>query len=289
MDLKGTIKFIFYLLVILGGIAVLKLLSEFDYQSRKTDTPQWELVWSDEFEKDGAPNDTIWQYDLGDGCPVLCGWGNNEQQYYTSDSANVFVNGGQLHIKAIKNDAFGKPYTSARIKSKPEFDIKYGKVCVKLKNPSGVGTWPAVWMLPTKNYYGYWPKSGEIDIMEHVGYHPDSIYGTVHTASYNHLKRTQKGGTVAIPDNESTFHKYSIEWNQDSILYKVDEKPYFTFKNINHSHREWPFTKDFHIIMNVAMGGNWGGAEGLDTTITTATMEVDYVRVYKDSSPQKLF
>lgn len=286
MDFKQIISFVSALLVIFIGIVALKFLSEFDYQTRKTD-PQWELVWADEFDTAGSPSEELWIYDIGDGCPQLCGWGNNELQYYTDSISNVYIKEGFLHIKILKDSIENKAYSSTRIKSKS--DMLYGKVEVRLKNPTKKGTWPAVWMLPTHNKYGDWPQSGEIDIMEHVGYNPDSIFGTVHTESYNHIKRTQKGGARGIKTNESKFHNYSIIWDKSKIDFFIDEQLYFTFENEKKGSSEWPFDQNFHLIMNIAVGGNWGGSQGIADDLSGQTMTVDYVRVYKDVSPKKLF
>lgn len=281
---------VFGYIVIIGiGLVVLKLMSEYDYESRKKEEIEWELVWSEDFDYEGSPKEELWTYDLGDGCPYLCGWGNREKQYYTDDPKNVYVKNGHLHIVAIKEQTGMSEYTSARVKSKKEFDIKYGKVEIRLKNPSGKGTWPAAWMLPTDQKYGGWPKSGEIDIMEHVGYHPDSIYGTVHTEKYNHLKGTHKGGHIYIPDNESAFHDYSVHWNEDIMEFYVDDKMYFSFENEKKGSESWPFDQNFHVILNLAMGGSWGGRFGMDKTLTRAEYIIDYVKVYKDNSPTKIF
>lgn len=248
--------------------------------------PVWKLEWADEFDKEGKANEEFWTYDIGDGCP-LCGWGNNELQYYTDSLTNVKVEGGFLKI-TIRNDSIGgKPYSSARIKSKK--NLQYGKVEVRLKNPSKKGVWPAIWMLPTENEYGIWPNSGEIDIMEHVGYNPDSIFGTVHTKAFNHIQRTQKSGAKFLSTNESEFHNYSIIWNEKKIDFLIDNNLYFTFENEDKTFAEWPFDQAFHLIMNVAVGGNWGGLKGVDDNLSGETLEVDYVRVYRDTTPKKLF
>ena len=267
------------------AFVALKFLSELNYQIRKTD-PVWELAWADEFDQDGKPNADLWTYDIGDGCP-LCGWGNNELQFYTDSISNVYVESGFLKIVVLQDSIGTRPFSSTRIKSKN--DLTYGKVEVRLKNPSKKGTWPAVWMLPTDNTYGIWPRSGEIDIMEHVGYNPDSIFGTVHTEAYNHIKRTQKGGSKAILTNESQFHNYSIIWTEDKIDFFIDDVKYFQFDNEKKDSAEWPFDQAFHLIMNIAVGGNWGGVAGIADDISGETMEIDYVRVYKDTSPKKLF
>ena len=241
----------------------------------------YQLVWSDEFDEDGQPDASKWSYDLGDGCPRICGWGNNELEYYTNSLKNARVEDGHLIIEALHNPQAQRPYTSARLVTKGKGDWTYGKIEVRSKNPSGRGTWPAVWMLPTHNAYGQWPKSGEIDIMEHVGFVEDTVYGTVHTEKYNHGIGTQKGGQLIVPTNEQDFHTYSIEWSEDKIDFLIDDHNYFTFRNDYKTYGEWPFDKDFHLLLNLAVGGNWGGKEGVDTSIWPQQMVVDYVRVYK--------
>ena len=240
------------------------------------------LVWSDEFDVDGLPDKTKWNYEIGDGCPRLCGWGNNEQQYYTlADSSNARVVKGNLIIEAHKSPMGDKEYTSARIITKNKGDWKYGKISIRAKLPSGIGTWPAIWMLPSENKYGNWPNSGEIDIMEHVGYAQDSIYGTVHTSSYNHLIGNQDVKAIYHKDVESAFKTYSIVWNEYKIEWFVDDVSYHTFENRNLSDREWPFDEKFHLIMNIAVGGKWGGRMGIDNEIWPQRMEVDWIRIYQ--------
>jgi beta-glucanase (GH16 family) len=234
------------------------------------------LVWNDEFNVDGTPDDSKWGYDIGGH-----GWGNNELQYYTSDSVNVRVNNGKLEIEAHYYPDLAIKYTSARIVTKGKGDWKYGRVEVKAKLPGGLGTWPAIWMLPTDWEYGGWPASGEIDIMEHVGYQPNVVHGTVHTDAFNHSIGSQVGNNVTISTAISDFHIYAIEWYEDRIDFYIDDDKYFYFENQNKSYREWPFDKRFHLIMNVAFGGNWGGAQGIDNSIFPVKMEIEYVRVYE--------
>jgi len=272
-------------LVILAGLTALKFMTELNYQMHNAE-PVWELVWADEFDTDGSPFDSLWTYDIGDGCP-LCGWGNNELQYYTDHTSNVYIKDGFLYITVLKERIKNKLYSSTRMKSKK--DMTYGKVEVRLKNPSKNGVWPAAWMLPTDNKYGHWPQSGEIDIMEHVGYEPELIHGTVHTQAYNHIKRTQKGESIKVTDNESNFHNYIIEWDESKIDFLVDGSKYFSFENEKKGSAEWPFDQNFHLILNVAVGGNWGGRAGIADDLSGEQMVVDYVRVYKDTSPKRLF
>jgi len=240
------------------------------------------LVWSDEFNYEGLPDSSKWSYDLGDGCPHVCGWGNNEAQYYTDKASNARSNGRYLVIEAKKEELGGKSYTSARLLSRGKGDWTYGKFVIRAKVPKGRGIWPAIWMLPTDNTYGGWPKSGEIDMMEHVGYEDSTLYGTVHTQAFNHMIGTQKSNEIVLKDIEETFHLYSIHWKKDRIEFWVDDSHYGTFYKEEGDYKEWPFDQAFHLILNVAVGGNWGGKYGIDDTIFPQQMLVDYVRVYQE-------
>ncbi len=242
---------------------------------------QNKLIWSDEFDVEGAPNPEIWSFRIGDGCDLgKCGWGNNESQYYTDRPENVRVNDGLLVIEAKKDTLGNKKYSSTRMVTQYKKDWKYGRVEVRALLPSGRGTWPAIWMKSTDNTYGGWPESGEIDIMEHVGYDSLLIHGTVHTEAFNHMKKTQKGSEIEVPDAESAFHVYAVEWYEDRIDFFVDDTKYHTFLNPNMTWEEWPFDQKFFLILNIAVGGNWGGRKGIDESIFPQKMLVDYVRVY---------
>ncbi len=247
---------------------------EYDY-----DSLTYDLVWSDEFDYEGLPDDSKWGYDVGGS-----GWGNNELQYYTDDS-NAYVKDGILVIEARKEEKEGKAYTSARMITKNKGDWLYGKIEVKAKLPDGRGTWPAIWMLPTDWEYGGWPASGEIDIMEHVGYNQDTVHASIHTESYYHKIRTHKTGTKLVKGASEDFHVYSIEWLPDKIIAFIDGEEYFTFEptkyKANPTYKEWPFDKRFHLLLNIAVGGDWGGAMGVDESIFPKQMLVDYVRVYQ--------
>ena len=152
---------------------------------------------------------------------------------------------------------------------------------MKAKIPKGRGTWPAIWMLPTLNTYGAWPKSGEIDIMEHVGYDPNRVHFTVHTESFNHTIGTQVGKNMVIPDATETFHIYRADWTPYGIRGYFDDIKIFDFPNYGNGYKSWPFDQQFHLILNIAVGGAWGGAQGIDNSVFPATMEVDYIKVYK--------
>lgn len=242
----------------------------------------WNLVWQDEFSITGMPDTSGWNYDTHGNS---YGWGNNELQWYTTaEPKNASVSNGTLKITALKEPTSGKAYSSARLTTKNKGDWKYGKVEVRARLPKGRGTWPAIWMLPTKNNYGGWPGSGEIDIMEHVGYDPGIIHSTVHTKDYNHVKKTQVGRQVNVNSAMSEFHVYATEWDENEIRSYVDGELYFSFKNERTGSDTWPFDQPFHLILNLAIGGGWGGIKGVDETIFPATMEVDYVRIYQRSN-----
>jgi beta-glucanase (GH16 family) len=235
------------------------------------------LVWSDEFNYKGLPDSARWGYDTGGH-----GWGNNELQFYTAGRLeNARVENGHLIIQARKENYHDKQYTSARLITKNKGDWKYGRMEIRARLPKGKGMWPAIWMLPTDWEYGDWPKSGEIDIMEHVGYMPDSIFGTVHTGAFNHTLGTQKGRSIFCKDVYDAFHIYSIEWREDRIDFFIDNKQYYSFSNNKSGAAAWPFDKRFHLLLNIAVGGNWGGKYGVDDAIFPQSMEVDYVRVYQ--------
>ena len=240
------------------------------------------LVWADEFNYSGLPDSTKWSYDIGRGCPDNCGWGNRELQYYTvKRTENARVENGQLIIEARKEKFADANYTSARLLSKNKGDWKYGRFEIKARIPEGKGMWSAIWMLPTKWEYGGWPHSGEIDIMENVGYLPDSLYGTVHTGAYNGMLGTQKTGGVLRNDLSKAFHVYAMEWREDAISFFIDGEKYHEFNNENKDSEAWPFDKDFHVLLNIAVGGNWGGKMGVDDSYFPQKMEIDYVRIYQ--------
>lgn len=237
--------------------------------------PGYTMVWNDEFDKTNIDLDK-WEHEVnGDG------GGNNELQFYTAFPANSYIENGRLVIKAINENYQNRNFTSARLRTKYKGDWLYGRIEVSAKVPTGRGTWPAIWMLPTDWEYGGWPASGEIDIMEHVGYDPNVIHGSVHTKAYNHAIGTQKTNKLSIPSATTSYHTYAIEWFEDHIDFYIDKVKYFVFQNENKGWEEWPFNKRFHLILNLAVGGNWGGVQGIDSDAFPAQMEVDFVRVYK--------
>lgn len=236
------------------------------------------LVWTDEFTQDGKPDETKWSYDLGGH-----GWGNNELQNYTDSPKNVFVKNGLLNIIAIKEISDKNSYSSARLVTKNKADFTYGRFEVKAKLPSGRGTWPAIWMLPTVSSYSkdYWPDNGEIDIMEHVGYDQDFVHGSIHTKSYNHVIGTQKTSKRKINNVSDEFHVYAVNWLPELISFEIDgEKVYEVSKAQNDTWKEWPFDKKFHLLINIAIGGGWGGQKGIDESVFPQSMQIDYVKVF---------
>jgi len=241
------------------------------------------LVWSDEFDADGLPDESKWMYDVGGD-----GWGNNEQQFYTEGRLeNARVEGGVLIIEAHKEQWLANPvfksyndYTSARLVSKGNGDWLYGRIEVRAKLPAGRGTWPAIWMLPTGNAYGGWPRSGEIDIMEHLGFDMGRIHGSLHSLAHNWVTETQPTCSVVIADVNTAFHDYAIDWSPTGISFLVDDSQYFSATNPGTGWEQWPYDQPFHLIMNLAVGGFLGGQEGIDPNIWPQRMEVDYVRVY---------
>ena len=242
----------------------------------------WKLVWSDEFNDPGAPAPSNWRYDTGGH-----GWGNAELQYYTAARPqNARIENGLLIIEAHREAYGGRNYTSARLVSQAEWT--YGRFEVRARLPSGRGTWPAIWMLPTQDTYGpqYWPDNGEIDIVEHVGFEPDVVHASIHTRAYHHSINTQKTARLKVPSARTTFHIYTIEWTPDQIRGFADGKLYFSFDNARRKdpradYRQWPFDQPFHLLFNIAVGGTWGGSKGIDQTIWPQRLEIDYVRVYQ--------
>lgn len=234
------------------------------------------LVWSDEFNYTGLPDSTKWNYDVGGH-----GWGNQELQYYTlRKKENARVENGHLIIEARKELTGNNHYSSARLVTKGKGDWTYGRIEVRAKIPGGRGTWPAIWMLASTTPL-QWPLDGEIDIMEHVGYDPGVVHGSTHTKKYNHNIGTHKTATTLVPDFAEAFHVYSVNWNAETISVMVDDKSYFTFQNEHTGKEAWPFNEPFHLLLNIAVGGGWGGQKGVDESIYPVKMEIDYVRVYQ--------
>ncbi|MFN8438759.1 MAG: family 16 glycosylhydrolase [Cytophagales bacterium] len=244
--------------------------------SYATFSQTWIPVWSDEFNYSGLPDENKWSYDVG------CSLYNNEAQYYSSKRLkNTRVENGNLIIEAHKENLAGCNYTSGRIVSKNKGDWKYGKFEVRAKFPTYNGSWPAIWFLPTEDLYGSWPKSGEIDLMENVGYEPTTTHYTIHTEAYNHTIGTQKSGSNITNNLADDFHVYTLEWYPDSLRTFMDGTKTFVFKKEGSDYKKWPFDQKFHILLNLAIGGSWGGSKGIDDTKFPMQFLIDYVKVYQ--------
>lgn len=237
----------------------------------------WEPVWADEFDRDGRPDPARWSHAVGG-----TGWGNDELQYYTDGrSENARVEGGRLILEARREPWENREYTSARLISRGKGDWAYGRVEVSARLPAGRGTWPAIWMLSSAPGRR-WPDDGEIDIMEHVGHGPGVVHASIHTAAYNHKLDTQRTATTKVADASAAFHSYALEWHPESIVCSVDGDAYFGYdREPGAGLAEWPFGQPFHLVLNVAVGGTWGGQQGVDDATFPARMEIDHVRVFR--------
>ena len=277
------IKKLFFTLTIFASC------SNDDDNSEKVNEPKawekdgWNLVWHDEFDGDELDL-TKWSHEIGGH-----GFGNNELQYYTDSDTNSFLRDGNLVIKAnvvpqgVNSSKGLRYYTSARLRTKEKGDWLYGRIDVKAKIALGQGIWPAIWMLPTDWRYGGWPASGEIDIMEHVGYDPGGIHFSVHTEAYNHMLKNQRTAYKSLDDISDNYHLYSIEWYADRIDFFIDDVKYFTFTNDGAGNfRTWPFDQRFHLLINIAVGGQWPGSPD-NSTKFPSEMLIDFVRVYEVS------
>jgi beta-glucanase (GH16 family) len=238
------------------------------------------LVWSDEFEGRNLSKEK-WKFETGDH-----GWGNNEWQNYLADT-NVEISEGTLKVIAKKEGPGQKvgDYTSTRLNSKESF--LYGRMEIRAKIPElkGNGLWPALWMLGENIKTVGWPDCGEIDIMEYVSYDPDHIHFSIHSVANNHKNGTQvTSGPLLLKTIEEEFHNYGLLWTPDCLKFYLDDidNVKLTFyRPEEYNADNWPFDKPFYFLINMAVGGNWGGVNGVDDRIFPSTMEVDYVRVYQ--------
>jgi beta-glucanase (GH16 family) len=231
------------------------------------------LVWQDEFDRAGLPDGSRWNYEEGF-------VRNNERQYYTrARSENARVENGTLIIEARRERHENADYTSASLTSRASWT--YGRIEVRATLPKGRGTWPAIWTLGTNIRDAGWPACGEIDIMEHVGFDPGRIHANIHTSAYNHVQRTNKGNSVVIARPDEDFHVYSAAWSPNAIEMSVDGQRYFTFAREPGGNAVWPFDTPQYLILNLAIGGNWGGQQGIDDDAFPARFVIDYVRVYR--------
>lgn len=254
-------------------------LSAYENCDEPTIAGDYVCVWADEFNGD-ALDDTKWNIEVNG-----FGGGNSELQYYKED--NIFVRDGMLEIEARKEYFSGKNYTSGRINSKYKGEFTYGKIEFAAKVPTGNGTWSAVWMLPTMNTYGTWPHSGEIDILEHVGYEPNQVYASTHTTKYNHMDNEALTFSKTLYDATETFNVYTLEWMPGMMVMHVNDEKIGEFNYTPAFNQDvpyddvYPFDQVFHLVINLAIGGNWGGVEGIDDSIFPTSMYVDYIRWYQ--------
>jgi beta-glucanase (GH16 family) len=233
---------------------------------------QRKLVWEENFNGTSL-NEANWNYEIGNGCPDVCGWGNNERQIYTTK--NHSVKNGFLIIEAKKQDSL---YTSTRITTFGKREFQYGRIEARAKLPIGKGIWPAFWMLGSSIKTLGWPKAGEIDIMEYVGKNPQTLYTTLHTEDSHGNSINAK--VTKIPNIEEGFHLFAIDWTKESISFYVDDLLVYTFNPALKNENTWPYDHPFYIIINMAIGGNFGGPE-VDDTIFPQQYIVDYVKVYQ--------
>ncbi len=241
------------------------------------------MIWSDEFDGSGL-DASKWTPQIGDGCAMnLCGWGNNELQYYRSENAEVVD--GVLRIIAKREAVGGKSYTSARLRTKDKAEWTYGRFEARIKLPTGKGIWPAFWMLSTTEPYGSWPQSGEIDIMELIGSQPSTVHGTIHFGPPPPNNRSS-GASYSLNTGifQDDFHTFAVEWEASVLRWYVDDYLYSTKIRSVVGGSRWPFDHDFHLLLNLAVGGNWPGAPD-GSTMFPQTMEVDYVRIYDGYKP----
>jgi beta-glucanase (GH16 family) len=234
---------------------------------------KWKLIWKDEFNYQGLPDDSKWSYETGF-------VRNREKQYYTKARAeNARVEEGTLIIESLKEKYEKADYTSASLHTWHKAEWLYGRMEVRAKLPTGKGMWPAIWMLGTNRGEVGWPTCGEIDIMENVGFDPNVVHANVHTKAYNHTKGTNKGSHIRADEPYEQYHVYAIEWSEDRIDFFLDDRKYFTFENEGKGNDVWPFDKPHYLILNAAVGGTWGGRKGIDDSIFPQKYYIDYVRV----------
>lgn len=238
----------------------------------------WRLVWQDDFSVNGCPNPDIWTQQLGAG-----GWGNKERQCYTDSLENAFVRDSELILRALGSRETG--YTSARLTTFGHASWRYGRFEIEAKLPRGKGSWPAIWMLPDAIYAGKpWPLCGEIDVMEHVGWNQDQVHVSLHTEKYNHIIGTQMTHFERLQGVSDGYHQYAMEWDEQQIVFYFDERAAAVFRKADRDGDEagWPFDKPFHLILNIAAGGFWGGE--IDDATLPWEMRVRAVRVYERTS-----
>ncbi len=273
------------------------VLSALVVRPKSTRQQSWELIWSDEFATSGRVDPDKWSFDEWPPRVV-----NSEDQAYTARSKNVRVEGGNLIIEAHREDFGDARYTSGRIHSRGKGDFLYGRIEARARMPRGMGTWAAIWMLPSDPFRyatnceegvqwqgnrncDAWPNSGEIDIVEHVGYLMDHVHGTVHNRAHFFGRWNQHKGRILGEGVADDWHVYALEWSPERIDIFFDDSLYFTYVNEGRGWQTWPYDAPFHLVLNLAIGGDWGRAGGgIDDAILPQRMVVDYVRVYRQAN-----
>lgn len=285
------------LIILYFGVFVLAFAGDKPASSSAVDSSEWQLSWSDEFDYEGAPSDENWTHITG-----YLGF-NQELQRYTDSLENAFVKEGVLRIEAHCDRVSSKEFraiedkirsfggnpddlkrqevTSARLVSYGKRDFANAKVLVRARFSDERGSWPAIWLLGDESK-NKWPDCGEIDIMEHVGYDPDVVHSSVHTKDYNFMERNNATEKIRLR-NVKKWHVYGVEWSESELIFSIDGKPYHRLERGDRTDANWPFlSKDkYHLILNIAVGGSWGGVKGVDTRAFPYFMEIDYVRVYE--------
>ena len=237
----------------------------------------YKLLWEDQFDKDGMPNPEIWTIETGGH-----GFGNGEQQFYTNHSKNIFVKDGTLNIVANKEKHENREYTSAKLTTEGIKTIQHGRIEIVAKVPSGGGTWPAIWLLGEQFRRVSWPLCGEIDLMEHVGHNPNVIHFSLHSKTNYFHKNNQPTIVVKQKNIVNQFHEYAMDWHEDEITFYLDGKKQKTFnKSKDSTTEQWPFNQGFYLIINLALGGAWGGQ--IDETIFPVIFQIKSVKIYEGS------
>ena len=259
-------------LVVLGALALLSGTRQIDPKAGKT------LVWKDDFSLDGPPDPLRWQYEVG---RVR----NNEAQYYTANRLlNARIWNGELIIEAHREDYDGAKYTSAALESRPHWDHGYFEF--KAKIPTGRGTWPAIWFLgqgirEKGDAFIGWPQCGEIDLMENVGFDPDKVHFNIHTTANNTADGSVASTHIEVQNPSAGWHVYGLDYQAHKLDMYFDGKKVLTYLDNGKGEAAWPFDKPQFIILNLAIGGDWGGQKGIDDSIFPAKLEFKYVRVYQ--------
>ena len=235
----------------------------------------YKLIWSEEFNID-VLNSDIWSFEEGE-------VRNNEKQYYTKNrNKNCRITDGKLILEAHKEDYKGYQYTSSSIITKHKKEFLYGRIEVSAKLPQGKGIWPAIWMLGTNIDEIHWPLCGEIDIMENVGYDPNKVHGNIHTKAFNHNLETNKGAFIENDTLHEKFHLYAIDWTEDQVDFYFNDTKYFSFYyDKKNDIKTWPFSQPHYLLINLAVGGFWGGNEGIDDSIFPQKYMIDFIKYYE--------